>query len=80
MTAKTIIEQLKKSYLSRLSPRLRTYYDRLIGEIFEKIDSHPANQQNAPLKETYILGYYLQKNALYTKNKDMTETEESENE
>ena len=80
MTAKTIIEQLKKSYLPRLSPGLRTYYDRLIGEIFEKIDSHPANQQNAPLKETYILGYYLQKNALYTKNKDMTETEESENE
>ncbi len=79
-TAKTVIEQLKKSYLPRLAPRLRIYYDRLIGEIFEKIASHPEIQWNAPLKETYILGYYLQKNALYTKTKEMTETEESENE
>ncbi len=80
VTAKTVIEQLKKSYLPRLKPGFRAYYDRLIGEIFDKISTHPENQQNAPLKETYILGYYLQKNALYTKNKDMTETEESENE
>ena len=79
-TAKTVIEQLKKSYLPRLSPKTRVYYDRLIGEIFEKISSHSESQWNAPLKETYILGYYLQKNALYTKNKEMTETEESENE
>lgn len=79
-TAKTVIEQLKKSYLPRLTPRNRTYYDRLIGEIFEKISSYPERQWNAPLNETYIIGYYLQKNALYTKNKEMIETEESENE
>ena len=79
-TAKTVIEQLKKSYLPRLTPKSRTYYDRLIGEIFEKISSHPESQWNSTLKETYILGYYLQKNALYTKNKEMTEPEESENE
>ncbi|MBP3918165.1 MAG: type I-C CRISPR-associated protein Cas8c/Csd1, partial [Clostridia bacterium] len=79
-TAKTVIEQLKKGYLPRLSQGIRIFYDRLIGEIYEKISAFPENQWNAPLKETYIIGYYLQKNALYTKNNDMTETEESENE
>lgn len=79
-TAKTVIEQLKKGYLPRLSSGLRIFYDRLIGEIYEKISAFPENQWNAPLKETYIIGYYLQKNALYTKNNDMNETEESENE
>ena len=66
--------------MPRLSQGIRIFYDRLIGEIYEKISAFPENQWNAPLKETYIIGYYLQKNALYTKNNDMTETEESENE
>lgn len=79
-TAKTVIEQLKKSYLPKLAPGNRIYYDRLIGEIFEKISSHPENLWDAPLKETYIIGYYLQKNALYTKNKETQDTEEYDNE
>lgn len=79
-TAEIIIQQLKRGYYHDLNQWKRNEYEQLIGEIYEKISSHPENQWNAPLKETYILGYYLQKNALYTKNKDMTETEESENE
>ncbi len=65
--AKTVIEQLKKSYLPRLSPALRTYYDKLIGQIFEQISIFPDSEHNRALKETYLLGYYLQKNALYSK-------------
>lgn len=79
-TAEIIIQQLKRGYYHDLNQWKRNEYEQLIGEIYEKISSHPESQWNAPLKETYILGYYLQKNALYTKNKDMTETEESENE
>ena len=74
-TARNIIEQLKKSYYPRLAPGLRIYYDRLIGEIYEQLSSWSEAEWNTPLKETYILGYYLQKNALYTKNTE-TETEE----
>lgn len=74
-TARSVIEQLKKSYYPRLSPGLRNYYDRLIGEIYEQLSFWSEAEWNAPLKETYILGYYLQKNALYTRNTD-TETEE----
>lgn len=79
-TAKIIIEQLKKSYMPKHSPGMRVYYDRLIGEIYEQIALHPENEWNAPLKETYIIGYYLQKNELYTKvNTTIMEDENNEN-
>lgn len=79
-TAKTVIEQVKTGYYPKLRPHSRIYYDRLIGEIYEKISVFSEVEWNKPLKETYIMGYYLQKNALYTKNEETTETEESENE
>ncbi|MBQ8509385.1 MAG: type I-C CRISPR-associated protein Cas8c/Csd1 [Clostridia bacterium] len=75
-TAKNVIEQLKKSYYPKLTPGLRIFYDRLIGEVYEKISAHPQTEWNASLRETYIMGYYLQKNALYTKNSVDNETEE----
>lgn len=79
-TAKIVIEQLKKSYLPKLSPGMRVYYDRLIGEIYEQIALHPESEWNASLKETYIIGYYLQKNDLYTKsNTTIMEDENNEN-
>lgn len=75
-TAKIIIEQLKKSYLPKHSPGMRVYYDRLIGEIYEQIALHPENEWDMPLKETYIIGYYLQKNELYTKSNAEVENNE----
>lgn len=83
-TAKIVIEQLKQGYFPHLNSGLRGYYDRLIGEIYENISKFPEEAWNAPLKETYILGYYLQKNALYTKKEnnttESTATEENEHE
>ena len=67
--AKIIIEQLKKSYLPRLTPLWRRTCDILIGEICDKISEFPDSELNKPLKETYLLGYYLQKNALYKSNR-----------
>ncbi len=78
-TAKIVIEQLKSGYYPKLSQGSRIYYDRLIGEIYEKISQYPDSALNAPLKETYILGYYLQKNELYKKNENKDITEENEN-
>ncbi len=79
-TAKTIVEQVKAGYYMKLKPGSRVFYDRLIGEIFERISSFDESEWNVPLKETYIIGYYLQKNALYTKNDTINTTEELENE
>lgn len=76
--AKTVIEQLKKSYLPRLSPASRTYYDKLMGQIFEQISIFPDSEHNRALKETYLMGYYLQKNALYAK-REKTDEDNREN-
>lgn len=73
--AKIVMDQLKTAYYPRLSVGLRRYYDRLIGEIMEMLSQFDASDYGKPLTETYLPGYYLQKNAFYTK-KSNEETEE----
>lgn len=73
--AKVIIEQLKNAYYPKLSFPARTYYDKLIGQIMEVISECNESEFNKPLAETYLLGYYLQQNSLYSK-KDNKESEE----
>ena len=77
--AKIIIEQLKNAYYPRLTPGERSYYDKLIGEIMLMISECSDVEKNKPLGEEYLMGYYLQKNALYTKkNNDNNKSEEEE--
>lgn len=73
--AKIIMDQLKSAYYPRLSVGQRIYYDRLIGEIMEQLSQFDPSEYNKPLRETYLPGYYLQKNAFYTK-KDTHEAED----
>lgn len=80
-TAKNILDQLKAGYYPKLRPGTRNYYDKLIGEILEMISQFSDDEWNSPLKETFIMGYYLQKNALYTKkdnNNNNVEGKENE--
>lgn len=79
MYAAGIIEkQLEQAYFPRLSPGIRSWYKSIIAQIMEIISQYPQENWNAPLEDSYLMGYYLQRNALYTKhNKD---TEENENE
>ena len=74
-TAKTVLEQVKNAYYPRLSVKSRNFYEILIGQIMEQISERTEEKYDAPLTETYLLGYYLQKNALYTKKQDDTEVE-----
>lgn len=69
-----ILEQLKNGYYPKLSSGTRVYYDKLIGQIMEVI-SEFEEDYNKSLAETYLLGYYLQKNDLYTKK---TENEQED--
>lgn len=71
-----IWEQLKKAYYPRLRPAARAFYDRLIGEIAEQISAFPAAEQNRPLGDTYLLGYYLQRSELYRPRTEEKKTEE----
>lgn len=79
MYAAGIVEkQLEQAYFPRLSPGSRAWYKSVIAQIMEMISQYPQERWNAPLEDSYLMGYYLQRNALYTKhNKD---TEENENE
>ena len=77
-----IIEQLKNAYYPRLEPGKRGYYDKLIGGIMRVISEFPENEIGKPLGEEYLMGYYLQKDALCQKknNDDNDDNNESEDE
>ncbi len=72
---KLIEEQLNNAYYPRLKEGQRIYYRRLTGEILEQISECGLEDYEKPLTETYLLGYYLQKNVFYTK-KENDNTEE----
>lgn len=76
--AKIIMDQLKSAYYPSLRVGSRVYYDRLIGEIMEQLSQFDPAEYNKPLTETYLPGYYLQKNAFYAKKEEETEAEEYE--
>ncbi len=76
--AKVVMDTLKSAYYPRLRPGQRVFYDKLIGEIMEQLSEFGENEYNKPLSETYLPGYYLQKNALWAK-KDQQMTEDEEN-
>ena len=65
-----IMTSLKTGYYPKLSTGTKNYYEKLVGNIMEKI-SLTEEDMNKPLSETYLLGYYLQKNALYTKKENI---------
>lgn len=78
MYASRIIRDSLNPYFAKLSPGMRIYYNNLIGEIFEKLSEFNENELNRQLEDSYLLGYYLQRNELYKKkeNKDSDNNEE----
>ena len=72
-TAKIILEQLKNSYYPKLATSSKIYYEKLIGEIMVTISDCGEENYNKPLDDTYLLGYYLQKNDLYSKKDTIKE-------
>lgn len=74
--AKILIEKVKTGYYPKLNGGLKLKYEKLIGEIMAVISEFPDNEYNKSLSETYLLGYYLQKNSLYAKKENDTENTE----
>lgn len=77
-TAANLEKQLERAYFLRLSPGSRIWYKNLMGQIMEMIAACPSEEWDKPLDGTYLMGYYLQRAALYTKKTD-NEMEETEN-
>ena len=70
-----IEKQLERAYFPRLNVGNRIYMKKLIGEIMEEINEFSTDEWNKPLKETYLMGYYLQRNELYKKRENNNEEE-----
>jgi CRISPR-associated protein Csd1 len=68
--SRIIWEQVRRGYYRHLSNKQRIYYEKLVGQIMEQLSEYEG-EANKPLEDTYLLGYYLQKNEMYpSKNKE----------
>lgn len=81
-TAKLLNDRLQPYFQRLKRDHTANYvmYKKRIGEIMEILDqlSQAGERLNAPLKDTYLLGYYLQRKDLYTPRKtDDTQKEEN---
>ena len=74
LTTFDTIHRSLQPYFAGLKKGSRDYYKRLIGEIVEVIQELPDGERNTPLKETYLFGYYLQRQALYDKKDKSKDT------
>ena len=60
---------LHQAYLNRVEPWQAKRYERLSGEIIGIIREFPEEELNKPLSDLYLMGYELQRNAFFAKNK-----------
>ena len=80
-TAHNLEKQLEKAYFPRLLrkyPGIYIKYKNMMGQIMNIISEVPQEEWDKPLDSTYLMGYYLQRSALYEK-KANNEVEEDEN-
>ncbi len=70
------LEEALRPYFQKLKPGSRDYYKNLISEIIKQFREEDQAVMNQGLKETYLLGYYLQRDELYAKNKEQKEETE----
>ena len=66
-TAQAVWGQVRTAYMPNLAPKTRNFYHKLLGQIMEQISQFSEEEQTKSLGDTYMLGYYLQRNDLYTK-------------
>lgn len=72
------LNELVIPYLQKLKPGSREYYRKMISEVLDLLQEEDIGKLNQSLRETYLLGYYLQRTELNKKKED--NKEESSNE
>ncbi|SDY78571.1 type I-C CRISPR-associated protein Cas8c/Csd1 [Lachnobacterium bovis] len=65
--ANELEKQMQRAYFTRLNPGKVVYYKKMIGQILSEINNFPESEWNKSLKDSYLMGYYLQRRSLYTK-------------
>lgn len=68
--ANQLEKQLERAYFPRIQPGSRIRYKNLMGQIMQTISTFPNEDWNKPLGDSYLMGYYLQRSALYTRKTD----------
>lgn len=69
--ASRILNERLLPYLARLKPGLRAYYRRLLTEVMNPLEAE-AVKPDRKLDDTYLLGYYHQRAALFNKKESWT--------
>ena len=64
--SRIIMDQLKSAYYSKLDNGRKLFYEKEIGSIMEELSGFSESELKKALDDTYLLGYYLEKNYLYT--------------
>ena len=57
-------------YFRKLKPGSREYYRRMVSDIVTLFREEDAEKMNQELRETYLLGYYLQRAELNKKKEE----------
>lgn len=73
-----VLREVITPYYKKLGAKRSGYYESMISEIVEMIQSGDESDLNKRLKETYLLGYYLQRAELYKKKDEKQEVEDNE--
>ena len=73
-----VLDGLLIPYFQKLRPGSREYYKGLIADIVTSFQDEDAVALNQELKETYLLGYYLQRAELNKKKEEKEEEQENE--
>ena len=72
------LEGMLNPYFQKLKPGSREYFRRLIAEIVSAFEEEDTQRLNQELKESYLLGYYLQRAELNKKKEEKKEEQENE--
>jgi len=64
-----INRHLHQAYLPRIDARWANRYERLKGEICTILREFPETELNKPLDDIYLMGYEMQRNEFFKKNK-----------
>ena len=67
-TYASVQNHLFSAYIPRLSQSSRIRYEKLKGEIIDRISRFPKDDLDRPLEDLYLLGYDLQRNAFFKKS------------
>lgn len=73
-----VLREVITPYYKKLGSRRSGYFESMISKIVEMIESVDETELNKRLKETYLLGYYLQRAEFYKEKEEKQEVENNE--